>query len=289
MNVMKAYGNTPGSFPTAVNYYLQTREYLLPYINPIEWNMYAPKSYKGYAYSDSNSPLKTLEDFSQLLYDNLYKGPAFVDLLFEDSVDGHAVTIWGATFKDGRVTSVYISDSDDNETTYKAYTVTCTNNRLRLEGHWAPRINALTFLWLPSGVTPVPPPETEPEPEAPTETVVKLRNGHEVRVPHTWVKEHFPACTDFTTQLEGDSDGDGFTDAEEYFIGTNPTLKSDRLKIEAITFDANGKPIFTIFPATPGDSATFILYGCETLNGTWKKHEDSDTTHRFFRIRVEPK
>lgn len=128
-------------------------------------------------------------------------------------------------------------------------------------------------------------PTPEPEPE---ETVVTLRNGHKLRVPHSWVRTHFPDCTDFDGQLEGDSDKDGFSDAEEYFIGTDPKDGTHHLKIEAVGFE-DGKPRFTVTPETPGDSAKFTIYGSATLNGTWKAHTDADTAHRFFRVRAEMK
>lgn len=284
-------GNVSGSFTTAVSKYIQDGGYMLSYITTSDWNMYVPKAYRQYFYSSYPAELGTIEGFSQLLLENLYRAPAFVDLLEENSSSsGHAVVIWGAEFENGTVKSVYISDSDDNMYGYTKYDIVLKNGRIFLDGHWAPRVNALTFLWAPAGVeltVPVNPVEA-------TSALLKSRDGRSVtvRIPHSseWMKSYMKRHPDdYAARLEQDSDGDGFTDVAEYVAGTDPADKANYLRITALRFGSDGRPEVEYEPQANEGVGVFTVEGAPSPAGPWETHEDSDTAHRFFRVIVTPK
>ncbi len=285
-------GNVSGSFSKAIDLYIQTGGYMLSYISVAAWRPPSVTAYASYYYSSYPTELGTLEGFSQLLLENLYRAPAFVDLLEENSsTSGHAVVIWGAEFENGIVQAVYISDSDDNMYQYTRYPVVCTNGRIFLGGHWAPRVNALTFLYAPAGVPYTVPVNATPEAEW-TLADLPPHGGAAatVRIPHSspWMQaymERYP--TTYAAQLSQDSDDDGFTDAEEYVLGTDPADAGKKLVITALRF-ADGKPVVDFAPASNDGVAVFAVQGKANLADAWETHTDSDTDHRFFRVIATP-
>ncbi|MDO5462872.1 MAG: IdeS/Mac family cysteine endopeptidase, partial [bacterium] len=163
-------GNNPGDLSEGISEYI-TNSGKLSGIADYTWSPMTPTAYTHYYPNSEPEVFNSIEGFSKHLFENLYKGPAFVQLLSTAS-SGHAVTIWGAEFEKGKVKAIYIADSDDNKKTYQRHEIELdSKGRVCIKGYWAPKINALTHLWLPSGVTPVPPMiETpDPEPVAPTE------------------------------------------------------------------------------------------------------------------------
>lgn len=289
VNALKSSsGNYSGSFSRGVSYYIDDG-YMLSYINTAAWNPLRPTAYTGYDRTNLESTFSSLTEFSQLILTNLYRGVAFVDLYLPDSVGGHAVAIWGAEFDNGILKAVYISDSDDERDGFVRYDIICEDGWIRLKGHWAPRIHALTFLWAPEGVS-----LTVPVDQSKTTTATfKSHTGKSVtiKIPHSspWMKayiDHYPE--DFAERLGDDTDGDGFTDAVEYVIGSDPTDNTKHLKITSFSFDANGMPKITHEPASNDGVSTFTIEGSPTPSGPWKLHTDSDTSNRFFRVIASP-
>lgn len=291
VNALKeSSGNFSGSFSRGIQYYIIEDGYMLSYINAAAWNPIRPTAYKGYDRTNVEETFSSLESFSQLLFDNLYKGVAFADLYYPNSVGGHAVAIWGAEFENSVVKAVYISDSDDNKDGFVRYSVVCEDGWVRLSGHWAPRIHALTFLWAPNGVD-------CPVPSNPTEEVTSVtltsKEGASViiKIPHTstWMKEYLKIYPNtYEEQLYDDSDGDGFTDIEEYVVGSNPNDNTDCLKITNITFETDGLPTIEHYPRSNDGVAEFIIQGSKNLDGPWSTHTKTNTTHRFFRVIAKP-
>ncbi len=121
-------------------------------------------------------------------------------------------------------------------------------------------------------------------------TAVAVSDSGDKAIPNAWVLARKPEIpvSGYRTWLADDSDGDGHTNAEEYFIGTDPLDGADRLRINGITVEG-GIAHVDYSPKENGSVATFELQGKATLDGTWKKHGTTDFGHRFFRVVVTPK
>lgn len=285
--LLSSGGNVSGSFSKGVSDYVNAG-YMLSYIDPTDWNPMRPKAYTGFDRTNLEETFSTADGFSRLLLENLCKGVAFVDLYLPGSVGGHAVALWGARFEDGIVKEVFISDSDDGASGFTGYPVVCENGWIRLSGHWAPRVHALTFLWVPEGVE-----VTVPANPASTSADLVFPDGTRVSVaiPHAsaWMQTYLARYPDdYSERLTRDSDGDGFSDVAEYVIGTDPSDGSSHLRITDISFDADGRPRITHEPVSNDGVAVFTVQGAPSPTGPWKAHARSDTAHRFFRVVASP-
>nr|MCR5413574.1 IdeS/Mac family cysteine endopeptidase [Kiritimatiellia bacterium] len=251
------------------------------------------KAYHVYDWS-STSELKSLAGFSRLLLENLYRAPAFMELLYSTGTGGHAVGIWGAEFEGGLVKAVYISDSDDTKTGYARHTVSCSGDRIIVDGYWAPRVNGLTFLYAPQGVGFTVPKNASAEP---TETDVTYTLGDKTVVTKKiplegdWMKRYLKKHQ--ASELNDDardSNNNGVSDKDEYLLGTDPDDEnSKKLRITGISFDENGRPKIAHEPEGNSAVADITVQGAVSPAGPWETHSDSDTAHHFFRVIVTPK
>lgn len=287
-------GNVSGSFQKAADLYIQTGGYMLSYINGMAWRPNAPTAYRQFYHSSEPEMFSSLEGFSGLLLENLYRAPAFVDLLDATSASsGHAVAIWGAEYENGLVKAVYISDSDDRACRYAKYGVVIRNGRVFLDGYWAPRVNALTFLYAPDGVVCVPPGEEDQE--ASTSVVLPSGDGEgvTVKIPHSsaWMKTYMERHPDdYVARLGRDSDSDGFTDAEEYVTGTDPDDAAEHLRITGFSVDPEGRVTVSHEPAANEGVAEFTVEGATSPTGPWTVYDGvgANGDARFFRVTVKP-
>ncbi len=121
------WSNQEGSFLNGILWYIPGTVshssqcgFLLNYLNAAKWNPLRPTAYKQI------ENISLLEDFSKELILALENGAVacgITDRNFRKGVSGHAITIWGAEFSQDSqnndaklVSSIWISDSDDNKT-----------------------------------------------------------------------------------------------------------------------------------------------------------------------------
>ena len=83
------------------------------------------------------------------------------------------------------------------------------------------------------------------------------------------------------TVAEGDFDGDGFLNWEEYVAGTDPRDAASRFRVTRLTVE-NGKPTIEWAPNLP--NRAYTLQGKATLDDTWQSLPGADA--RFFRVLV---
>ncbi|MDO4527289.1 MAG: thrombospondin type 3 repeat-containing protein, partial [bacterium] len=134
--------------------------YLNNYINPNDWNFATHDD--AYRHENGSDHLKTLAAFSTLVEEQLYRGPATMRVASADGAVSHVVTVWGATFSDGVLTSIALSDPADEINGLQTYTLSDGENGALIEGlMYADRelthIREIFFLRAPEAVaTPKP-------------------------------------------------------------------------------------------------------------------------------------
>ena len=90
-------------------------------------------------------------------------------------------------------------------------------------------------------------------------------------LPDAWELQYFPSISDPRATPGADPDGDGFTNAQEYFSGTNPMDKDSYLKIDSVS--ADGQATTLRFTAVAGKSYS-VLYRDNLNGGAWLKWKD---------------
>lgn len=110
--------------------------------NPMSWNIMAPQAYK---YCSN----LTVATFSNAVIEGLSTGAAAGLKMLYGKSGGHAITLWGAEVEDGRVTHVYVTDSDDRESGMQKHTVHYEGNSASLKYLMGGRIADLMFLYPP--------------------------------------------------------------------------------------------------------------------------------------------
>lgn len=119
-----------------------------------------------------------------------------------------------------------------------------------------------------------------------------------VPVPHTWIANKFPsaATSSYETLMNADSDGDGYTNWEEYLCGTDPnggtTTQTDavpRCTIEIVNGIPKVEHNIEIPQAAKDAGWQAILKGSTDLK-TWTKVEEGRASdYNFFKVTVEMK
>lgn len=148
--------NKEGTYVTGILWYISggesgptgTGEYLLKYLKTSDWNLYNPKAYKRV------DPVTNLTMFSENVADGLQNGVIALGIADRNynsryGSAGHAVTIFGADFKDTIVTAVYIADSDDNFLGLKKYNVSQENDYVRINYSGLDRIKNMMIVYQP--------------------------------------------------------------------------------------------------------------------------------------------
>lgn len=97
---------------------------------------------------------------------------------------------------------------------------------------------------------------------------------------------------DYDALAEEDSDNDGYTNAEEFLIGTNPlsdpsllNYLAERLQIAIAIVDGG---VQVDYGPKSSPVATFTLHGAKELDGTWAQN-DPMAGNRFFKVVVTPR
>lgn len=105
------------------------------------------------------------------------------------------------------------------------------------------------------------------------------------RVPDSWLEAYFIDLlmqgSSLQTVAEGDFDGDGFLNWEEYVAGTDPRDAASRFRVTRLTVE-NGKPTIEWAPNLP--NRAYTLQGKATLDDAWQSPPGADA--RFFRVLV---
>lgn len=105
------------------------------------------------------------------------------------------------------------------------------------------------------------------------------------RVPDSWLEAYFIDLlmqgSSLQAVAEGDFDGDGFLNWEEYVAGTDPRDAASRFRVTRLTVE-NGKPTIEWAPNLP--NRAYTLQGKATLDDTWQSLPGADA--RFFRVLV---
>ena len=87
-------------------------------------------------------------------------------------------------------------------------------------------------------------------------------------LPDAWEIQNFGSIYDPRAKPNADPDGDGFTNLQEYFAGTNPTNTSSRLQIDSAS--RTGGSTTLQFIAVAGKTYS-VLYRDDLSSGTWLK------------------
>lgn len=127
---------------------------------------------------------------------------------------------------------------------------------------------------------------------------------NDIKVNEAWLKIYYPNRTDFAKLVDEDTDEDGFTTAEEFILGTDPTKQADRWAFTSSHFDwpneiyyrvmfmshtFSGR-VYTIEGAVNLDSDTWYTLGTlNTRRDNWMADEDIKKADdcRVFRVKVK--
>ena len=104
-------------------------------------------------------------------------------------------------------------------------------------------------------------------------------------IPRAWLANHFTPLPESDAALQAlvdeDSDGDGYTNAQEYLLGTLPTDPASTLRFAAFAPEADGS-LRPVLPELPSRACT--LQGKAALGDAWGEPEADS---RFFRLLVD--
>lgn len=102
----------------------------------------------------------------------------------------------------------------------------------------------------------------------PAGSYVTSSNG--IRLNTGWLKIYFPKRTDFDKLVNEDSDNDGFTNAEEFLLGTDPTDEKDRWAFTSSHFDWPNEVYYRVmFMSHQFPGRDYTIEGAQTVNGPW--------------------
>ncbi|MCQ2368252.1 MAG: chitobiase/beta-hexosaminidase C-terminal domain-containing protein [Kiritimatiellae bacterium] len=114
-----------------------------------------------------------------------------------------------------------------------------------------------------------------------------------VAVPHTWIAAKFPsaATSSYETLMNADSDGDGYTNWEEYLCGTDPnggtTTQTDAVPRCTIRFE-NGVPVIDHNIVIPSAAQSAGWKATVKGSSDLKTWSTADTAkHKYFKVVVE--
>ncbi len=116
-------------------------------------------------------------------------------------------------------------------------------------------------------------------------TMTTVAGPERGEMPYGWLQQQFmdETITDLEAKADEDSDGDGYTNWQEYILGTDPNDKSSTLQVDILVSTDNTPPKVT-WNERPG--RTYELLGADSLVGDWKEVRDSS---RFFKVSVKAK
>lgn len=150
--ILHHFGSQQGNMEKGLRWYfigdddLITGGYLRNYVkNPMkEWS-YWPSLRTAYNYIDNIYS----NEFFDVVTKELQKGVVALALSrFDDGSTQHAVTLWGVEYSNGKITKVYLADSDDLKHQLAEYKVYEENNRITLNGYkYFQFIKSVTILY----------------------------------------------------------------------------------------------------------------------------------------------
>lgn len=91
-----------------------------------------------------------------------------------------------------------------------------------------------------------------------------------IRLNTGWLNIYFPGRTDYDTLVDEDSDKDGFTNAEEFLLGTDPTDAKDRWAFTSSHFDWPNEVYYRVmFMSHQFPGRDYTIEGAQSVNGPW--------------------
>ncbi|MCQ2367902.1 MAG: C10 family peptidase [Kiritimatiellae bacterium] len=102
----------------------------------------------------------------------------------------------------------------------------------------------------------------------PAGTYVTSTSG--IRLNTGWLNIYFPDRTDYDTLVNEDSDKDGFTNAEEFLLGTDPSKAEDRWAFTSSHFDWPNEVYYRVmFMSHQFPGRDYTIEGAQSVNGPW--------------------
>lgn len=102
----------------------------------------------------------------------------------------------------------------------------------------------------------------------PAGAYVASANG--IRLNTGWLNIYFPGRTDYETLVDEDSDEDGFTNAEEFLLGTDPSKAEDRWAFTSSHFDWPNEVYYRVmFMSHQFPGRDYTIEGAQSVNGPW--------------------
>ncbi len=97
-----------------------------------------------------------------------------------------------------------------------------------------------------------------------------VTSTNDIRVNTAWLKIYFPSRTDFSALVNEDADEDGFSNAEEFLLGTDPSKADDRWAFTPCHFDWPAEVYYRVmFMNHTFAGRLYTIEGATSETGPW--------------------